>query len=174
LNWRISKRVCSNCGLVISDNLQESRLEGSSFATGAIYDKSREASTTNFFARDGMRLSTTIGRPNKDASGHILNASTRSMMERLRRWDLRIKVSTTSNDRGLIYAFNQLRTSKDKLGLHDAVVEKTAYIYRKAQERGLIRGRTISAVLNAAIYIACRELGILKTLKEIALANNKK
>lgn len=166
--------ICSSCGLVISDIVQESRLEGPSFESGAIYDKSRGVGTTNFFARDDMGRSTTIGRPNKDASGHILNASTRSMMERLRRWDLRIKVSTTSNDRGLTYAFSQLHTSKDKLGLNDAVVEKTAYIYRKAQERGLVRGRTISAVLNAAIYIACRELGIPKTLKEIALANNIK
>jgi transcription initiation factor TFIIB len=121
-----------------------------------------------------MGLSTIIGRPNKDASGHILDAAMRSRMERLRRWDLRIKASTSSNNRNLRDAFNQLHTSKDKLGLSDAVVEKTAYIYRKAQERGLVRGRTISAVLDAALYIACRELGIPKTLKEIAGANNIK
>ena len=70
--------------------------------------------------------------------------------------------------------FNQLETSKDKLGLPDTIVEKTAYIYRKAQQRGLVRGRTISAVLYAAMYIACRELGIPKTLKEIAVASNIK
>ena len=40
------------------------------------------------------------------------------------------------------------------------------------KERGLIRGRSISAVLTAAIYISCRELGIPKTLKEIARADN--
>jgi transcription initiation factor TFIIB len=32
---------------------------------------------------------------------------------------------------------------KDKLALSNAVVEKAAYIYRKIQERGLVRGRTI-------------------------------
>jgi transcription initiation factor TFIIB len=36
----------------------------------------------------------------------------------------------------------------------------------------LIRGRSISAVLTASIYISCRELGIPKTLKAIAQANN--
>ena len=71
-------------------------------------------------------------------------------------------------------ALNQLDTSKDKLGLPDTIVEKTAYIYRKAQQRGLVRGRTISAMIDAAMYIACRELGIPKTLKEIAGANNIK
>jgi transcription initiation factor TFIIB len=166
--------ICSSCGLVISDNIQEGRAEGSPcFTTDAIYE-STSTGLTNSLARHDMGLSTIIGRPNKDASGHILDAAMRSRMERLRRWDLRIKASTSSNNRNLRDAFNQLHTSKDKLGLSDAVVEKTAYIYRKAQERGLVRGRTISAVLDAALYIACRELGIPKTLKEIAGANNIK
>lgn len=78
------------------------------------------------------------------------------------------------NNRNLRDAFNQLRTSKDKLGLSDAIVEKSAYIYRKAQERGLVRGRTTSAVLDAALYIACRELGIPIPSKDIAGANNIK
>src|ERR1700758_1960735 len=34
--------------------------------------------------------------------------------------------------------------------------------------------RSVSVILTAAIYIACREAGIPKTLKEIALANNTK
>ncbi|PWU81663.1 MAG: hypothetical protein DLM72_05880 [Candidatus Nitrosopolaris wilkensis] len=97
----------------------------------------------------------------------------RSRMERLRRWDHRIKTSTFKVG-NLMVAFNQLDTSKDKLGLPDTIVENTAYIYRKAQQRGLVRGRTISAVSHAAMYIACRELGIPKTLKEIAVVNNIK
>jgi transcription initiation factor TFIIB len=36
----------------------------------------------------------------------------------------------------------------------------------------LTRGRSVSAVLTAAVYIWCRELGIPKTLNEIAEANN--
>jgi transcription initiation factor TFIIB len=38
---------------------------------------------------------------------------------------------------------------KDKLQLPNAVVEKTAYIYRKAQERRLIHERTVSGILAA-------------------------
>ena len=36
----------------------------------------------------------------------------------------------------------------------------------------MVRGRSTSAALAAAIYISCREAGIPKTLKEIAEANN--
>ena len=165
--------VCSNCGLVISDNIQERADDRASFATDATCDRRRHTGVPNSLARHDMGLSTIIGRPNKDASGHILGAAMRSRMVRLRRWDYRIKTSTF-NAGNLRDALNQLDTSKDKLGLPDTIVEKTAYIYRKAQQRGLVRGRTISAVMDAAMYIACRELGIPKTLKEIAGANNIK
>ena len=37
---------------------------------------------------------------------------------------------------------------KDKLGLSDAIVEKSAYIYRKAEGNGLVRGRTFAGMLT--------------------------
>jgi transcription initiation factor TFIIB len=167
--------ICSKCGLVISDIIQENRADGSAcFTTDEIYDKSWNAGLPNSLASHDMGLSTIIGRPNRDASGHVLDAAMRSRMLRLRRWDHRIKAIPSSTCGNVKNAFDQLDTSKDKLGLPDTVVEKTAYIYRKAQQRGLVRGRTISSVLYAAMYIACRELGIPKTLKEIAVANNVK
>ena len=45
-----------------------------------------------------------------------------------------------------MHAFNELDVLKHKLGLSNAAVEKGAYIYRKAQERGFVLGRTISPV----------------------------
>jgi len=64
-------------------------------------------------------------------------------------------------------AFRELERLKDKLGLSDAIVQKTAYIYRKAQDRRLIRGRSTSSILAAAIYIACREMGAQRTLGDV-------
>jgi transcription initiation factor TFIIB len=96
-----------------------------------------------------------------------------SAIERLRRWDSRIKVYT-STDKNLTQAFAQLDTLKDKLGLPSAVIEKTAYIYRKAQENRLVVGRSISALLAAAVYAACREMGIPRTLNDIARKSNVK
>jgi transcription initiation factor TFIIB len=89
------------------------------------------------------------------------------------RCDLRIKGSE-SRDGNLKDAFIELHSLKDKLGLPQTIVEKTTYIYRKAQMKGFVRGRTVRVVLDAALYIACRESGIPKTLKEIAGANNVK
>ena len=54
----------------------------------------------------------------------------------------------------------------------DVVVEKSAYVYRKAKTSGLTRGRTISGLVAASVYIACREMNTPRTLKDIAAAAN--
>ena len=165
--------ICSTCGIVISDKIEESnRPEWNAFSVEEINAKSRTGIPTSL-ARHDMGLATVIGTPDRDASGHKIDAAMRSMMERLKTWDVRTQTHS-STDRNLRHAFYELDRLKDKLGLSDAIVEKTAYIYRKAQERMLIRGRTISGILAAAIYIACRELGTPRTLKDIAADSNVK
>ena len=164
--------VCGKCGMVISDKIQETRQESrTSLNTEKAKDRRRTGMPTSLASHD-MGLSTIIARTDKDASGYKIESSMLSTIHRLRTWDYRTQVHT-STDRTLKFAFNELHTLKDKLGLPDAIIEKTAYICRKAEERGLVRGRSISAILIvAAIYISCRELGIPKTLKEIADVNN--
>jgi transcription initiation factor TFIIB len=120
-----------------------------------------------------MGLSTIIGRTDRDASGNRLDPAMRARMNRLATWDMRSQLHTP-RDRSLNQAFFQLDVLKDKLGLSDGIIEKTAYIYRKAQSTKLTRGRTVSGVLAAAIYIACREMGAHRTLDDIAAACNIK
>src|SRR5919201_6698591 len=169
--------ICSKCGQVISDKIQEEGPEwrnfGLSSAAGESNDTRIRVGMSTSLARHDMGLSTIIGRTDRDASGQKIDGPMLSTMERLRTWDLRTQIHTPT-DRNLKQAFFQLDILKDKLGLSDSVVEKAAYIYRKAQERQLVRGRTISGILAAAIYIACREMGISRTLKDIAASSNVK
>ena len=165
--------ICRNCGMVMLDNVQETRPEWRSFTTDEGNNTRSRTGMPTSLARHDKGLATIIGRTNKDASGQVLDAAMRTTMERLRTWDFRTQAHT-STDRNLRQAFSELDRLKDKLGLPDSVIEKTAYIYRKVQERGLVRGRTISSVLAAAAYIACREMGMSRTLDDIAHLNNIK
>ena len=165
--------ICRNCGMVMLDNVQETRPEWRSFTTDDANNTRSRTGMPISLARHDKGLATMIGRANKDASGQVLDAAMRTTMERLRTWDFRTQAHT-STDRNLRQAFSELDRLKDKLGLPDSVIEKTAYIYRKVQERGLVRGRTISSVLAAAAYIACREMGMSRTLDDIAHLNNIK
>ena len=120
-----------------------------------------------------MGLATIIGQADKDATGKPLSSSMRSTIERLRTWDSRSQVHEPV-DRNFRQAFSELDRLKDKLAVGDAVVEKAAYIYRKALEKGLVRGRSISALIASALYAACRDTETPRTLKDIGSASNIK
>ena len=140
--------ICSNCGVVISDKTEQIGAEWLNYASSSdgSNDRRRIGMPTSL-ARHDMGLSTVIGMTDKDASGQKIDAAMRSTMERLRISNLRTQ-TRSSTDRSLLQAFNQLDRLKDKLGLSDPIVEKVAYIYRKAQEKMLIRGRTVSGILS--------------------------
>ena len=170
-DFEAGELICSDCGMVISDNIQENnRPERHAFNIMELNDRSRTGAPTTL-ARHDMGLATVIGNGDNDASGTKINVAMRSTMNRLRTWDFRTQ-HQASNDRNLQQAFTELDKLKDKLGLSDAAVQKTAYIYRKLQKRGYVRGRSILSVLAAAIYIACREIGISRTIKDIAAISN--
>ena len=165
--------VCSKCGLVISEKIEDyAHQERRAYSMQEADERARTGARTSLAFHD-MGLSTIIGKANKDASGQLLNSAMCSSMEKLRIWDSRIHVNS-SEDRSLRRAFHQLNTLRDKLGLSDTLVEKSAYLYRKAQERGLIRGRTVDGIMTAAVYIACRETCTPKSLEDISLVSNLK
>jgi transcription initiation factor TFIIB len=163
--------VCGSCGLVSSDKAVESRAEWRTFDSEN-NNRQRVGSPSSLAFHD-MGLSTIIGKVNKDSAGHNLDASMNYRMQRLRTWDARTRVHAAGH-RNLMRAFSELEGLKDKLGLSDAIVQKTAYIYRKAQEKQLARGRSVSSILAAAICIACREMGAARTLHDLAEITNVK
>jgi transcription initiation factor TFIIB len=165
--------ICSKCGMVIHDHIEDNtKPDTRTFGNEQDYNRIRTGPPISIAYHD-MGLSTTIGRSDKDASGQKLDTVTYSRMRRLNTWNFRTQFYKPNN-RNYIIAFRKLGNLQDKLGLPDAVVEKAAYTYRKAQQRGIVRGRTIDGILGAAVYATCRELGIPKTLDEVAQASSIK
>ena len=161
--------ICNRCGIVAVQDLEDAKKIWYK-AEDNIGD-TRNGSPTSLTLYD-QGLATTIGNTNRDASGNVINSMMMTRLNKMRFHDKRSQINKSA--RNLIGAFRQLETLKDKLSLTNAVIEKTAYIYRKVQEAGLVRGRKINTVLIASLYVACREFGIPRTLKEISLANNEK
>ncbi|MGA1975358.1 MAG: transcription initiation factor IIB, partial [Conexivisphaerales archaeon] len=134
--------------------------------------RSRVGIPTSLAMHD-MGLATVIGSENRDASGKNLAGSVRTAMERLRTWDGRSQVHEPV-DRNLREAFSELDRLADKLNVSDVIVERSAYIYRKAMEKGLVRGRSIGALIAASTYAACRVTETPRTLKDVAAASSLK
>jgi transcription initiation factor TFIIB len=163
--------VCSSCGLVSNEKPVDSRAEWRNFDFEN-NDRIRTGSPSSLAMHD-MGLATVIGKTNRDSSGRHLPASTQATIQRLRTWDFRTQAHSSA-DRSLIEAFSELGRLKDKIGLSGAIIEKTAYIYRKAQEKNLVRGRSRSSIMAASIYIACRDLEASRTLRDVAQATGVK
>lgn len=164
--------LCSGCGFVVKEKIEEVGPEWRSFSKEEKEDRSRGGSPTSIAMHD-MGLATVIGDSNKDASGRSIPASMKATVERLRTWDSRSQVREPI-DRNLRQAFSELDRLADKLSVSEAVIEKAAYVYRKALERGLVRGRSISAIIAASLYAACRDTQTPRTLKDFAAVSNVK
>ena len=164
--------IRKDTGEVISDNALSQEKEWRSFDVVEDKNRARVGVPTSLAFHD-MGLSTTIGKEVTDASGNLIDAATRMRMGRLRMWNNRSQ-SYSPTERNLQQAFTMLSRLKDRLGLPNHVTEKAAYTYRKAQERGLIRGDTIGSVLAASVYVAARQSGVLRTLDDISESSNVK
>jgi transcription initiation factor TFIIB len=163
---------CSKCGFVLSEKLQESGPEWRSFTQDEHGDRARAGAPTSLAMHD-MGLATIINPANRDASGRPLTSSMKSTIERLRTWDSRSQVHEPV-DRNFRQAFSELNRLKDKLAISEAVIEKAAYIYRKALDKGLVRGRSIPALMASSLYAACRDTATPRNLKDIEIAANIK
>jgi transcription initiation factor TFIIB len=161
--------ICTNCGSVMNDKLQETKAEWNTFDSEDGNSKVRTGAPTSL-AKHDRGLSTVIGKINRDAAGQQIDTAMKNRIDRWRKWDFRSQNSHA--ERNLHTAFIHLDMMKSALGLPDSVIEKIAYLYRKIQERGLVRGRTIKGVVAVASYIACREMEIPRTLKEISYISN--
>jgi len=161
--------ICSRCGMIVLDKTQNiNHPEWRAFSNAEYEDRSHTGSPMSLAVYD-MGLACVIGKTNRNAGGKKMD----NTMHRLRILDSRAYIHGSS-DIGLIHAFNILRILKDKLALPYVVVEKAAYIYRKAHERKLSRGRLVSGLVAASVHIACREMNTPRTLKDIAAASDIK
>jgi transcription initiation factor TFIIB len=153
--------ICSRCGVVIARLESSATQEWRAFSVEDFFSRCRVGGATSL-ARYNKGLLTTIGN-SRDSKESGIN------FNRIRIWDFRIQ---TANDRSLKQALPALEHLKESLGLPDTIVEKSAYFYRKAARINLIKGRTVSSVLAASVYLACRELETPRTLNEVSSASN--
>jgi transcription initiation factor TFIIB len=163
--------ICRYCGLVIAErDIDIANPERRAFTTEETDQRTRTGAPTSL-SRHDRGLATLMGKPTTDAAGRKLDANARLTYKRLKTWDARVQLHS-STDRNLSRAFSELNILRDKLGLSDSLVEEIAYMYRKVEERGLVRGRTIHGMLVACVYVAFRRGGHPKTLKDVSSKSN--
>ena len=158
--------ICGSCGLVVAESSPCMGPEWRAFTQSEKESRSRVGAPTSYSIHD-KGLTTMIGRVGRDAFGKKIPLKTKIQMIRLRKWQTRSR-SHYSVDRNLAQAMAELDRLTDKLRIPPSIKEEASIVYRKALEKGLVRGRSISAVAGASLYAACRITQTPRTIREIA------
>ena len=165
--------VCENCGLVIDADFIDHGPEWRAFDSEQREKKSRTGSPMTYTKHD-KGLTTTISWQNRDAYGHSIPTRNRAQLYRLRKWQIRTRISD-GTERNLALALTALDRMSSALNLPRTVRETAAMIHRRAVREKLIRGRSIQGVTAAVLYAACRQCNVPRTLEEISgIANLSK
>jgi transcription initiation factor TFIIB len=88
--------ICSKCGMVVSDKMLERRPEWRTFAVDETEGRARTGLPLSL-ARYDMGLSTVIGKENMDAPRNNIEPSMLSTLHRLRTWDFRTQVHSSTD-----------------------------------------------------------------------------
>jgi transcription initiation factor TFIIB len=168
-DYDTGETVCGDCGLVLYGQMMDKGPEWRAFTQEEKASRSRVGMPASYSVHD-KGLSTAISQIDRDAFGRKLPLSTRLLMWRLRKWQIRSRAHS-SVDRNLAQAMAELDRLSDRVYIPRPIKEKAAVIYRKALDKSLVRGRSIAAITAAAVYAACRGSGTPRALHEIAEAS---
>jgi len=110
-----------------------------------------------------MGLTTVIPSANRDARGNSIPMKEREKFYRIRKLQ-RHSSHSRPGERSLPETLRSVDRVTALLGLPRPVREEAGFICKRALERGLLRGRSIEALVAAATYAACRITGVPRTL----------
>ena len=156
--------ICQNCGTVLQDKISQDRIDGDIFTNNIHTSHAGNRSTLRIH---DMGLATIIGTLNHDSTGKSIDYKIKKSMKRMRFWDARSKTKNSS-ERNLRTALFEMEKLKEKLFLSDAIMERSAFLYRKASKAQLIRGRSVNGIVGACVYVACREMDVTRTILDIS------
>lgn len=169
---RSGEIYCSECGFVLVQRMLDEQKEWREFGDEESEKRNRVGSPLSTAIYD-YGLSTTLETGIKDATGKVLSERAMAEAQKLRLWQQRNR-AYSSAERNLQVASKAILQIANYLKVPKATYMRAVKIYRDALERGLVRGRPINSLAAAALYAACRDNGIPRTLKEVANASSLK
>lgn len=169
-DYECAEIVCMECGFVIATKLADRGPEWRAFDHEQRDKRTRVGAPLTYTIHD-KGLSTMIDWHDRDIYGKRLSPGQKAQIYRLRKWQRRIRVSDAT-ERNLAFALSEISKIANALNLPKNILETASVIYRKAVKERLIRGRSIQGVTSAAIYLACRQCKLARTLEEVAQASS--
>ncbi|MFB5598953.1 MAG: transcription initiation factor IIB family protein [Nitrososphaeraceae archaeon] len=161
--------LCERCGYVVLDEVNDYGPESISKDFEEKNRNTRASGATSFSQHDyGLR--TEIGPASKDYGGKLINYTVAEQMTSIRKWHSRIRVSS-SKERRLSNVLSKISETCSNLSLPKILIETAAMIYRTYEKNNEAKGKSVSCISSATIYLACKRCSIVRSLEEIVTAS---
>jgi len=155
------ENICSKCGLILNENMIDTQQDWRAFDTEELEKTARTGAPLTRMRHD-RGVGTEIGK--SKAELFKVSAGKRGQYFRIKNWQKRL---ISSKDRNYGYALSELERIASALNLPKNLQEEIGTMYEKALEEGLVKGRSIEAVIGALVYALSREYGSPRLMSEI-------
>ena len=153
-----TETVCSECGLVVDEDVIDRGPEWRSFDDDATDSGRCGAPLTR--SRHDRGLSTEIGHSTR------LKGRKRRRVARMRHQHRRAHIGS-KRERNQVYGFTEIRRLVGKLELPESLQERACVLFESAQDENLLQGRSIEGFAAAAVYAVCRTASVARTRDEV-------
>lgn len=161
--------ICSGCGIVVAEQMED---HGPEVKSTRLEDKMKLARATGqtTYSQHDLGIATEISLGSKDFSGKTINSEIASQMNNLRKWQKRVRISS-SRDRRLSNVLGKISEVSQNCSLPKNVVETASKIYRSLDSKHIqVKGKSVLSISAAVIYLACKQCAIVRSLEEIIQA----
>lgn len=159
--------ICQDCGLVLKSSIHCHSPEWNAYTTDEKMRRARcEIVIEPLKART---MGTIIGEKFIDSRGRKIYGEKRRNITRL---SYRQRQFQEKHSKNLGKASSELNRIISHLRLSNDITNTAFLYYRVAYKKGLVRGRSVTNMMSAAIYIACRKKQVAIMMKDIARIAN--
>lgn len=157
--------ICQGCGYVVMDQIDDFGRESNS-TDFEEKSKSTRASGSTSFALHDFGLRTEIAFGSKDYAGKAINSQMAEQMHNIRKWHVRSRI-ISSKERRLSNVLAKINEICSLMSLPKLILETAALLYRNFETKFDAKGKSISCMAAATIYLACKKCSVVRSLDEI-------
>jgi len=160
--------ICRTCGYVVIEEADDYGPESHSTDVEERNKNTRASGSTSYSLHD-FGLRTEISAASRDYSGKSIDYQVVEQMNKARKWHTRIRVNSPK-DRRLSNVLSKINEMCSSLCLPKSLVETASIIYRSFESNCEAKGKSITCIAAATIYLACKRCSVVRSLEEIIKA----
>jgi transcription initiation factor TFIIB len=131
--------------------------------------KNTRASGSTSFALHDYGLRTEIAYGSKDYAGKPIDYQMAETMNNVRKWHTRTRIFSPQQRR-LSNVLTKINETCSAMSLPKLLVETAAMLYRNFESNYEAKGKSISCMAAATIFLACKKCSVVRSLDEIVEA----